>query len=381
MPPRTPSVDNDDDVELARPLVAGSGDDGDDHQNEMDTAVVVVGKKAEIVDDEVRKEPKKWSLRSAPGAIKALSSCALYSFCSVSMILTNKSLASSYNHLMRKGDDLNILLVVFQAVAAVVCVESCRYLKFIESYPPLTWKAVKAWAPVNIFFCLMLFTGMASLQTNSVPMVTVFKNVSNICTAVGDYFFFGSRSEGLVIVAFALMLGGAVLAAWNDIDATPLGIFWMAANCLSCSAYVLYMKFATNTFKTSKFGMVYVNNVLCVAFLLPAAMMMGEVRLFQETKALHTADYAFKNAFAGFVGFFLNFAALHCVATTGPSTFAIVGSLNKIPVAFLGYLIFDSVISHEAWFFIVVSMCGGFLYSYAKLRTSQRDAATRSEAK
>lgn len=112
---------------------------------------------------------KRWSLRSA------LSSCGLYSFCSVSMILVNKSLASSYNHHF-KGSDLNVLLVVFQAIAAVICVESCRHLKLIESYPTLSWKTAKAWAPVNIFFCLMLFTGMASLQTNSVPMVTVFKN-------------------------------------------------------------------------------------------------------------------------------------------------------------------------------------------------------------
>ena len=90
------------------------------------------------------------------------------------MILVNKSLASSYNHLLDHGD-LNILLVVIQAMVAVVCVETCKHLSIIERYPALTWETVKGWAPVNIFFCLMLFTGMASLQTNSVPMVTVFK--------------------------------------------------------------------------------------------------------------------------------------------------------------------------------------------------------------
>jgi len=38
---------------------------------------------------------QKWTLRSS-GGIKALSACGLYSFCSVSMILANKSLASRY---------------------------------------------------------------------------------------------------------------------------------------------------------------------------------------------------------------------------------------------------------------------------------------------
>jgi GDP-mannose transporter len=194
--------------------------------------------------------------------------------------------------------------------------------------------------------------------------------VTNIVTSIGDYFFFGSKSEPLVIVAFGIMLGGAILAAWNDIFITWQGLFWMAANCCSTSGYVLYMKHATNNIKLTKFGMVFVNNVLCVVFLLPISFAMGEIKLFFESNSLHTVDYASKNAFAGLIGFFLNFASLNCVQATGPTTYAIVGSLNKIPVTFLGYMLFDNKISAETWFFITVSMTGGFVYSYAKLRTS-----------
>jgi GDP-mannose transporter len=108
---------------------------------------------------------------------------------------------------------------------------------------------------------------------------------------------------------------------------------------------------------------------------------MGEVHLFTATSALHTGDYALKNFFAGFVGFFLNFASLNCVQATGPTTFAIVGSLNKIPVSILGYLLFDNLISKETWFFISVAMSGGFLYSYAKLQTSRLKALERLDSR
>ena len=227
----------------------------------------------------------------------------------------------------------------------------------------------------------MLFTGMASLQNNTVPMVTVFKNVTNIITTTGDYFFFGSKPETMAIAAFGVMLLGAVAAAKNDVYVTFSGLFWMIANCFSTASYVLYMKFATKTIKMSKFGMVYVNNVLCVAFLLPVAWYMGELSLFFETEGIHTADYAVKNFFAGFVGFFLNFASLNCVSVTGPTTYAIVGSLNKIPVAILGWLLFDSIITGKTWFFIAVSMFGGFLYSYAKIQSSMAKAENHREAK
>lgn len=283
----------------------------------------------------------------------------------------------SYGHLYQ--GDLNVLLVVFQAVTAVVCVEICRKAGWVE-YPPLTWAVAKSWAPVNIFFCLMLFTGMASLQFNSVPMVTVFKNVTNILTTAGDYVCFGARPEGLVYVAFGVMLSGAVAAAWNDVEITLVGLFWMAMNCVATCGYVLYMKFATQSVKMSKFGMVYVNNVLCIVFLLPAAYALGQVDMFWNTPDLHTIDYGIKNFWAGFVGFFLNFASLNCVQTTGPTTYAIVGSLNKVPVAMLGFFLFDNVITPQTWFFIGVSMCGGFLYSFAKIFGGRPKVTARQDS-
>jgi len=297
--------------------------------------------------------------------------CSLYCFCSVSMVIVNKSLASSYNHLIE--GDLNLLLVVFQAFVAVIAVEVCKKLKWVE-YPGFDFRTAWQWAPVNIFFCGMLFTGMASLQHNTVPMVTVFKNITNIVISIGDFFFFGSKVDTLVIVAFGIMLGGAVSAAWNDVLITSEGVFWMCMNCLCTAGYVLYMKFATKNVKLSKFGMVFYNNVLCMALLLPVTMMNGEMAVFLNTKSIHTFDYFFKNSFAGFVGFFLNFASLNCVSHTGPTTYAILGSINKIPIAFLGYILFESVITGDTWCFIIVSMCGGFLYSYAKILEGRKNA-------
>eukprot|EP00565_Helicotheca_tamesis_P006954 CAMPEP_0185729482 /NCGR_PEP_ID=MMETSP1171-20130828/6057_1 /TAXON_ID=374046 /ORGANISM="Helicotheca tamensis, Strain CCMP826" /LENGTH=357 /DNA_ID=CAMNT_0028398331 /DNA_START=103 /DNA_END=1176 /DNA_ORIENTATION=- len=300
---------------------------------------------------------------------KALMACTMYSGCSVSMILVNKSLASSYSHMY--DGDLNVFLVVIQAVVAVVCVEICKKFKLVE-YPAFNLETARLWAPVNILFCGMLFTGMASLQHNSVPMVSVFKNITNVVVTFGDRFFFGVKVEPLVLAAFSLMIGGALAAAANDLSASPLGLFWMGANVFSTAGYILYMKFATKNVKLSKFGMVFYNNVLCTLFLFPITLFNGEMNIFMSTPALHTSDYYMKNFFSGFVGFFLNFASLNCVAATGPTTYATVGSLNKIPISLLGYVLFDDVINSQTWMYIVVSMMGGFIYSYAKIRAAKQ---------
>merc|ERR1712019_237209 len=123
------------------------------------------------------------------------------------------------------------------------------------------------------------------------------------------------------------------------------------------------MKFATKNVKLSKFGMVFYNNLLCMLFLLPVTLYNGEMKMFINATELHTMDYLMKNFFAGFVGFFLNFASLNCVSKTGPTTYAIIGSLNKVPTTLLGWFIFNSIITAKSWFFIAVSMFGGFLFS------------------
>ncbi|EJK59623.1 hypothetical protein THAOC_20121 [Thalassiosira oceanica] len=291
-------------------------------------------------------------------ASKSLIASAMYSGCSVGMLLVNKNLASSYNGLK----DLYILLVVFQAIAAMVCVEFSKHMGWVD-YPAFHLSTARSWAPVNVLFCGMLFTGMASLEHNSVPMVTVFKNITNIMTTLGDCILYGARVDFPVLAAFGIMLAGAVMmAASNSAGVTQTGLFWMVANCLCTSGYVLYLKFATRSVRLSKFGMVFYNNVLCVLFLFPVTLVNGQLGKFLGKKALHTADYAVKNALAGFVGFFLNFASLKCIAQAGPTTYAMLGSLNKVPIAIFRYLIFDNVISGETWFILM----GGILYTIAK---------------
>ena len=268
---------------------------------------------------------------------------------------------------MIEGKGLNFLLVVFQSILAVIAVEFSKKMEWV-SYPDFNFSTAIRWVPVNLFFCGMLFTGMTSLQHNSVPMVTVFKNITNIIIAGGDFYFFNTPVEFLVKAAFGIMFAGAAFAAKNDATVTLVGLFWMMMNCCMTAGYVLYMKHATKTIKLSKFGMVFYNNLLCTILLLPVTIFNGEMETFSNTNAIHTIDYGMKNVFAGFVGFFLNFASLNCVGHTGPTTYAIVGSMNKIPTALLGWTLFNAEISPQSWFFMAVSMCGGFLYSYAKLR-------------
>ena len=160
---------------------------------------------------------------------------------------------------------------------------------------------------------------------------------------------------------------GAILAGFNDLEFSLVGYCWMAVNCLCTSAYTLYMRYASTSIKLPRFGMVYYNNLLSAVILLPVCLIRREYEAFYDPR-LNTSYLWICNTLAGIVGFYLNFASLWCVSATSASTYAIVGSLNKVPITVLGFILFKAQMTINGILYVVMATLGGYLYGYAKFQ-------------
>jgi hypothetical protein len=76
-----------------------------------------------------------------------------------------------------------------------------------------------------------------------------------------------------------------------------------------------------------RFGMVYYNNIISAALLIPFCVMNGDLNALYDPEIM-TREFIFWNCVAGFLGFYLNFASLWCVGATSATTYAIVGKLT-----------------------------------------------------
>jgi len=296
--------------------------------------------------------------------ISGIFSCLMYTGCSIAMVLANKAIpmtvpASDRNNLPQTA------IILSQCVIAVCLVETARYLRIVE-YPGLSWDLIKQWLPLNILFMSMLFTGFLALVHLSVPMVTIFKNVTNLFTVFGDWYIFNEPASYLSILSVIIMTVGAILAGANDLEFDLRGYIWMILNCITTSSYVLYMRYASNNIKLSKFGMVYYNNMLSSIILLPIMILKGELSLLSNP-IYYKPAFLVSNFLAGFLGFYLNFASLWCVSATSATTYAIVGSVNKVPITILGFIIFDTKMTYEGILFVTMATIGGLIYAYSKL--------------
>ena len=164
---------------------------------------------------------------------------------------------------------MTFLLLTIQSVVCVSLVYVAKKMRVID-FRDFDMKDAKIWFPISALLVSVIYTGSKSLQYLSIPVYTIFKNLTIILIAYGEVIWFGGHVTSLTLVAFALMVGSSIVAAWSDISTSlnamasvveavdPVtgaeipfvpksmlgsingGYFWMASNCIFSAAYVRY---------------------------------------------------------------------------------------------------------------------------------------------
>jgi len=139
----------------------------------------------------------------------------------------------------------------------VFCSFSCISLKLLWTH---RITIISAGFPISVLLILMIYTSSKALQFLSIPVYTIFKNLTIILIAYGEVLWFGGSVTGMALFSFGLMVLSSVVAAWADISAAinnyghssdetaaalstlNAGYIWMLINCLSSASYVLGMR-------------------------------------------------------------------------------------------------------------------------------------------
>lgn len=136
--------------------------------------------------------------------------------------------------------------------------------------------------------------------------------------------------------------------------------------------YTLYTRYACKNISISKFGLIFFNNSVSIVLLIPIAYYVGDMdSIVAHIDTLSSPSFLAYNFLAGFFGFYLSVSALWCVGATSATTLAILGSMNKIPITLLGFLLFpeSAVITNQGISFMMLSVVGGIVYTYSKLKS------------
>ena len=125
----------------------------------------------------------------------------------------------------------------------------------------------RKWFPISLLLIGMIYTSTKALQFLSIPVYTIFKNLTIILIAYGEVLWFGGHVTSMALLSFGLMVLSSVIAAWADIQhaltahgggeggvsgasgeaaekisTLNAGYVWMMLNCFCSAAYVLGMR-------------------------------------------------------------------------------------------------------------------------------------------
>ncbi|KAF8981204.1 GDP-mannose transporter into the lumen of the Golgi [Entomortierella lignicola] len=247
----------------------------------------------------------------------------------------------------------------------------------------------KKWFPISLSLVAMIYSGSKSLQFLSIPVYTIFKNLTIILIAYGEVLWFGSKVTPIMLLSFLLMVLSSVIAGWSDIssfvprDSTDLvrlnlGYVWMALNCLFSAGYVLYMRKRIKYFNFKDFDTVYYNNMLSLPVMLILSFCLegwssGE---FSRTFAPEVRSVlTMATVLSGVSSFLISYGSAWCVRCTSSTTYSMVGALNKLPVAASGILFLGDPATAGNILGITFGFIAGLLFSYSKTELAQKNFA------
>lgn len=236
----------------------------------------------------------------------------------------------------------------------------------------------------------MIYTGTKALQFLSIPVYTIFKNLTIILIAYGEVLWFGGSVTGMVLFSFGLMVLSSIIAAWADInhalsqvgmDATSkistlnTGYVWMLINCLCTASYVLGMRKRIKLTNFKDFDTMFYNNLLSIPIILVASLVVEDwsseninLNFPPETRS----RIIMAMVFSGLSSVFISYTSAWCVRVTSSTTYSMVGALNKLPIALSGLIFFDAPVTFPSVSAIFVGFVSGLVYAMAKVRQNSK---------
>ncbi|PRP74270.1 hypothetical protein PROFUN_12017 [Planoprotostelium fungivorum] len=315
--------------------------------------------------------PTLASLSSNPNYLPTIA-CLLYSLASISMTLSNKAMFQTFHF------NFPIFTLMWQnvfTIALMYVLERLGYITFKE----LKKDIAQVWLPVNLLFILMLVSGAYAIKFLTVPMITVFKNLSTVMTTYADAHVTNQEVPQPIAISCLLIVLSSIAAGYSDLSFNLTGYLVMGFNCVITTAYLIYMKSVSSRNPATKnyldsWTMTYYNSVISLPFLLPLAWSFGETVNLQADLASRNEDLSFWTfmLWMGFIGLGMSACSLWAMKTTNPSTYGIVGSLNKIPLAIAGVAFFNVPLTPLSAASILLGLGAGILYSWAKTQAAKQ---------
>ena len=229
-----------------------------------------------------------------------------------------------------------LVLSLGQMLAGIVVLFTCRKLKLV-SFQNLTRDTPKKIFPLPLIYLGNMMFGLGGTQALSLPMFAALRRFSILMTMLLELKILKVRPSMPVQVSVYAMIGGALIAASDDLSFNVEGYTYvMITNSLTALNGVMVKK-KLESVDMGKFGLMFYNSLFMFLPALVGTWMVGDLhRSFGEFDQWTNPVFVLQFALSCVMGFVLSYSTILCTQHNSALTTTIVGCLKNICVTYLG---------------------------------------------
>ncbi|XP_047524506.1 UDP-sugar transporter UST74c [Pieris napi] len=301
-------------------------------------------------------------------------SAAFYAVSSFMITVVNKTVLTSYAFPSYQ------VLGIGQMLAIIIVLWVSRAIKIVE-FPTLDRGVAQRIWPLPVIYLGNMATGLGGTKELSLPMFTALRRFSILMTMILERFVLGIKASWPVKASVMAMVGGALLAAADDVTFSWPGYTLVLLNDGFTAANGVYMKKKLDSKELGKYGLMFYNALFMIVPAAIVAWCTGDLR--RSLDYPHWSDSLFVLQFlmSCVMGFVLSYSVMLCTQYNSALTTTIIGCLKNILVTYLGMIIGgDYVYSWLNFVGLNISVLASLWYTYVTFKRKPTSYALLNEA-
>lgn len=215
-----------------------------------------------------------------------------------------------------------------------------------------------------MYFGNMMF-GLGGTQALPLPMFTAIRRFSILMTMMLEFKILNIRPSKPVQFSVWCMVGGALLAASDDLTFNLHGYTYVMITNVLTAANGVFLKKKLDTIDVGKYGIMFYNSLIMLVPAVIGAWILGDLDAAINYEHWSNPLFFVQFFMSCVMGFVLSYSILLCTQFNSALTTTIIGCLKNICVTYLGMFIgSDYVFSWLNFIGINISVVGSLLYTY-----------------